>query len=197
MGNLINAYFFFYTVWQCIYFCCNWFSFGLETTDFLLVVCCTLLLSSKKCFRAPHFYLRHCDIFVVNVRYMCRYCPPIKNNHNIILSRGIYIWFMIVVNLRNVYAVVMSDLMIPWEKVNSMLFTKINWILHFFYFTDNEEKRERKAPSSSKIRTTTWHKHDTGVGVSQAQWRISVYLCWESECKLRHKTRDLMPYWGP
>lgn len=145
-------------------------------------------------FRAPHFYLRHCDSFV---RYMCRYCPPIKNNHNIILSRGIYIWFMIVVNLRNVYAVVMSDLMIPWEKVNSMLFTKINWILHFFYFTDNEEKRERKAPSSSKIRTTTWHKHDTGVGVSQAQWRISVYLCWESECKLRHKTHDLMPYWGP
>lgn len=142
-------------------------------------------------FRAPHFYLRHCDSFVVNVRYMCRYCPPIKNNHNIILSRGIYIWFMIVVYLRNVW---FDDSM---RKINSMLFTKINWILHFFCFTDNEEKRERKAPSSSKIRTTTWHKHDTGVGVSQAQWRISVYLCWESECKLRHKTHDLMPYWGP
>lgn len=175
-------------------FCCNWFSFGLETTDFFIGGLLYFIVMFQNHFRAPHFYLRHCDSFV---RYMCRYCPPIKNNHNIILSRGIYIWFMIVVYLRNVYALVMSDLMIPWEKVNSMLFTKINWILHFFYFTDNEEKRERKAPSSSKIRTTTWHKHDTGVGVSQAQWRISVYLCWESECKLRHKTRDLMPYWGP
>lgn len=178
-------------------FCCIWFSFGLETTDIFIGGLLYFIVMFQNHFRAPHFYLRHCDSFVVNVRYICRYCPPIKNNHNIIFSRGIYIWFMIVVNLRNVYAVVMSDLMIPWEKINSMLFTKINWILHFFYFTDNEEKRERKAPSSSKIRTTTWHKHDTGVGVSQAQWRISVYLCWESECKLRHKTHDLMPYWGP
>lgn len=95
-------------------------------------------------FRAPHFYLRHCDSFVVNVRYMCRYCPPIKNNHNIILSRGIYIWFMIVVNLRNVYAVVMSDLMIPWEKINSMLFTKINWILHFSILQITKKKGKEK-----------------------------------------------------
>lgn len=172
-------------------FCCNWFSFGLETTDIFIGGLLYFIVMFQNHFRAPHFYLRHCDSFVVNVRYMCRYCPPIKNNHNIILSRGIHIWFMIVVYLRNVW---FDDSM---RKINSMLFTKINWILHFFYFTDNEEKRERKAPSSSKIRTTTWHKHDTGVGVSQAQWRISVYLCWESECKLRHKTHDLMPYWGP
>lgn len=189
------VFFLFYTVWQCIYLFSVVIDFLLDWKQwFFIGGLLYFIVMFQNHFRAPHFYLRHCDSFV---RYMCRYCPPIKNNHNIILSRGIYIWFMIVVNLRNVYAVVMSDLMIPWEKVNSMLFTKINWILHFFYFTDNEEKRERKAPSSSKIRTTTWHKHDTGVGVSQAQWRISVYLCWESECKLRHKPHDLMPYWGP
>lgn len=36
-------------------FCCNWFSFGLETTDFLLVVCCTLLLCSKTILEHPTF----------------------------------------------------------------------------------------------------------------------------------------------
>lgn len=36
-------------------FCCNWFSFGLEKTDFLLVVCCTLLLCSKTILEHPTF----------------------------------------------------------------------------------------------------------------------------------------------
>lgn len=72
---------------------------------------------------------------------------------------------MIVVNLRNVYVVVMFDLMILWEKINLVFFIKINWILYFFYFIDNEEKRERKVFFSSKIRIIIWYKYDTGVGV--------------------------------
>lgn len=153
-------FFFLYSmIMYLFFFCCNWFFFGLEKIDFLLVVCCILLLFFKKCFRVFYFYLRYCDSFVVNVRYMCRYCLFIKNNYNIILLRGIYIWFMIVVYLRNVW---FDDFM---RKINLMFFIKINWILYFFYFIDNEEKRERKVFFSSKIRIIIWYKYDTGVGV--------------------------------
>lgn len=108
-----------------IYFLLYWFFFGRETTDFfLLVVCYNLLLCSKTILEHPHFYLRHCDSFVVNVDTVhpskmptTLFCWEEFHKYLIIsVYAEFYIWFMIVVNLRNVYAVVMCDLRTPWEK---------------------------------------------------------------------------------
>lgn len=138
-----------------IYFLLYWFFFGRETTDFfLLVVCYNLLLCSKTILEHPHFYLRHCDSFVVNVDTVhpskmptTLFCWEEFHKYLIIsVYAEFYIWFMIVVNLRNVYAVVMCDLRTPWEKCIQCSWPKKKLIFYIVSFLQITKKKGKEKP---------------------------------------------------
>lgn len=153
MGNLINAYFSHSKLYDnaSIYFVLYWFSFGLKTTDFFFGGLLYLIVMFQNHFRAPHFFLRHCGSFVV--MYMCRYCPPIKNDHHIILSRGIsYICICRILYL--IYdcwqfekCVCCGDVWFDdsMTKMHSMLLTK-KIDLYIFSFLQITKKKGKEKP---------------------------------------------------